>query len=169
MSSVFIVTAVLLALAGFCLVIIFLHNRSKIQRADVLISRFTRMAQENNLLMSDTDKLVNGMLGIDFSANKVFVLQDGLGHMIDIAGLRCCRKQKKWLHIPASKENRKPETHLEKIILLCEFKNMALPLELIFYEYRYNSIFQTREREQRADYWEILINQQINTRRAVQA
>jgi len=169
MSSVVTLSIVLLVLAGICLVIIFLHNRSKQKQAGWRISRFTKIAHENKLVLSDTDQLVHGMLGIDYSNNKLCVFQEPVDCIIDIGCLKRCHKQKKWLHIPASKDNHRPETHLEKIVLACEFKQQGLPVELVFYEYQYNSIFQMQELEQQADYWEIVINQQMNSHETVQA
>jgi hypothetical protein len=72
------------------------------------------------------------------------------------------------LHIPADNNN-KSETHLEKIILACTSAIKGETVELVFYEYRYNSIFQMQELDQRADYWELLINQQIKNHVALQA
>jgi len=161
MSSVVTLIILLMALAGICLAIIFFHNKSKQQQAGLLANRFATLAGVHRLRLSVTDKLVHGMLGIDYGLGRLFVVQEPGEWLIDIGSLQHCRKIKKWLHIPAGNGKQQPETHLEKIVLLCERKQPGVPVELVFYEYRHNSIFQMQELDQQANYWEILINQQI--------
>lgn len=161
MSYILTIIIVLMVLALVCLAIILFHNKSKKQKAGMLANRFAAAAGVYQLSPSVTDKLVQGMLGLDYSAGKLLVMQQGAELMLNIHHLQRCRKIKKWLHIPAGNGKQQPETHLEKIVLLCESKRQSDPVELVFYEYRHNSIFQMHELDQQANYWELLINQQI--------
>lgn len=161
MSSIVTITIVLLVLAAVCLGIIFVHNQSKQRKAGLLTNRFTKLAGVHQLTLSVTDKLVTGMLGIDHTSGKLLVQQENEEWCLDISTLQRCRKQKKWLHIPAGNGKQQPETHLEKIVVVCESSQQREPIELVFYEYRHNSIFQMHELDLQANYWEILINQQI--------
>ncbi len=161
MSYILTLIIVLVMLALVCLVIIFFHNQSKKQKASLLTNRFAAVAGMYQVSPSVTDKLVKGMLGLDYSAGKLVILQHAAESILDISRLQRCRKIKKWLHIPAGNGNQQPETHLEKIILVCDTTQQTDPVELVFYEYRHNSIFQMHELDQQANYWEVLINQQI--------
>lgn len=168
MSSTLIITIILLMLVMICLVLIFLNKQAKKKHTGLISNRFTRISSAHSLSLSGTDQIVNGMIGIDYDANKLIVIQDQNDTVIGIDSLKTCRKQKKWLHIPADNNN-KSETHLEKIVLSCTAVMDKGPVDIVFYEYRYNSIFQMQELDQRADYWELLINQQMKNHVALQA
>ena len=158
-----------MALVIICLVLIYLNNQAKQQYAGVINNRFEKAAAAHQLTLSGTDQLADGMIGIDYDAGKLIVLQGQHDTIIDIDLLQSCRKQKKWLHMPADNNNKSAETHLEKIVLTCASLSKLDAVELVFYEYRYNSIFQMQELDQRADYWELLINQQMKSHVALPA
>lgn len=157
MSSISMLALVLLAIAAFCFVFRLLHQNLNKRQANVLNTRLEKAAGENKLVLSLKEQIKDAVLGFDAGNNKLIVCKWESELIIDLADLKECRKQKKWIHIPAEK-GRRSETHLEKIALLFEFKSEELPAELIFYEYKHNSIFQMQELEQKANKWELLLN-----------
>ena len=166
MSSVVTITIVLVILVSICLILIFLHNRSHKKQAGSLLQRFKKIMLENKLKVAVTETLKKVIFGIDPHAEKLLILQQSGDKLfesgiIDLTTLKNCRKQKKWIHIPAGKINSRPETHLEKMMLLLEFTGSNPPLEIVFYEYRYNSLFQLHELEQKADYWELVVSKKL--------
>ena len=160
MSSVITLLLVLFIIIAACLAFIFFHHKENHLRASSLSHRLERTARENNMILLPVEKFKNFIFGLDAGNNKLIVCNAADEQIIDLDGLKRCRKEKKWLHIPAEK-GKKPETHLEKISLLFDFKGERLSHEIVFYEYRHNSIFQMHELEQKADYWELLFNRQI--------
>ena len=163
MSSIVILVIVLLAIALFCLVFIFFSNNGNKRRSNVLQHRLKNTARDQHLEISITEETNHSILGLDANKNKLIVCQTTADRIINLTALKHCRKQKKWLHIPAEKGSR-AETHLEKISLLFEFNDETLPYEFIFYAYNSNSIFQLHELEQKTDYWELILNRQITLR-----
>jgi len=160
MSSVVTLLLVLFIIIAACLAFIFFHQKETHRKANSLSRRLENKARENNMELLPAEKFNNFIFGLDAGNNKLIVCNAADEQIIDLQGLKCCRKEKKWLHIPAEKGKR-PETHLEKISLLFDFKGEKLSHELIFYEYRHDSIFQMHELEQKADYWELIFNGQI--------
>ncbi|MEO6316524.1 MAG: hypothetical protein ABIU63_15095 [Chitinophagaceae bacterium] len=149
-----------------CAVVIVLLSRPRVTRGARLQLQLQQFALENNVELSITEQLKKAVFGIDPRRELLMAVQDcpdsGVTkNIVDLTAIKTCRKQKKWIHIPAHAGNSRPETHLEKIILLFEFTTHCPPAELIFYAYRHNSIFQMHELEQKADYWELLINQRL--------
>jgi len=125
-----------------------------------------QLANEHRLAVSFTETLKNVIFGIDPQQEKLIILElSGIAAasttIIDLRALKNCSKQKIHLHIPPDKKENRPEKHLEKIVLSFEFTGDRPPIELIFYEYRYNSLFQMHELEQKADYWSLLISQRM--------
>ncbi|MEO5638993.1 MAG: hypothetical protein ABIR15_17800 [Chitinophagaceae bacterium] len=163
MSSIVISLIILLVIAGICLALVIILSKAGERRKNSLSHRLKKNAHENNMVLSLIEEFKNFIFGLDSESNKLIVCKADDEHIIDLEGLKGCRKQKKWLHIPAGKGTR-PETHLEKISLVFEFNGERSLQELVFYEYRHNSIFQMHEIEQKADYWELLFNQQIKIR-----
>lgn len=163
MSSIVILVIVLLVIAAFCIVFIFIHNSRNKQRTNGLQLRMKKIAADNKLEIAVAEEINSSIFGLDANHNMLIVCGAKDDRIIQLAGLKSCRKQKKWLHIPAEKGAR-PETHLEKISLLLEFSNDTPAAELIFYEYRSHSIFQMHELEQKTDYWELLLNRKISIR-----
>ncbi len=163
MSSIVTLVLVLLVIVACCLAFIIIHNRASERNAKSLNDRLKEIADKNNIEISLIEEFKNFIFGLDADSNKLIVCKSEHEQVIDLEGLKNCRKEKKWLHIPAE-NGKRPETHLEKISLLFNFNGERSSQELIFYEYRNNSIFQMHELEQKADYWELLFNRQIKLR-----
>ena len=163
MSSIVTLVLVLLVIVTFCLAFIIIHSKANQRRAKSLSYRMKKIAYENNIDISLIEEFRNFIFGLDADSNKLIVCKSGHEQIIDLEDLKNCRKEKKWLHIPAE-NGKRPETHLEKIYLVFNFNGERSSHELIFYEYRNNSIFQMHELEQKADYWELLFNRQIKMR-----
>lgn len=163
MSSIVTLVIVLLVIALFCLVFIFFHNKGNRHRTNALQQRLKKAALDHHLDISHTEETNHSILGLDAGNNKLIICQSKDERIINLSVLKHCRKQKKWLHLPAEKGAR-AETHLEKISLLFEFNDATPPDEFVFYEYKSNSIFQQHELEQKTDYWELVLNRQITLR-----
>jgi|GEM_PF-1147960 len=163
MSSIVTLVLVLMVIATLCLGFIIFHNKANRRRSDSLSGRLRKSAYENNMDLPFIEEFQYFIFGLDPGNNKLIVCKPEDEQIIDLEGLTHCRKEKKWLHIPAEK-GKKSETHLEKIYLLLNFKGEISSQELIFFEYRHNSIFQMHELEQKADYWELVFNKQIKLR-----
>ncbi|MEP6748484.1 MAG: hypothetical protein ABJB86_12205 [Bacteroidota bacterium] len=160
MSSIVTLVIVLLVIIAFCLSFMIFHSKSNQRKANSLSYRLNRSAKENNIIVSLIEEFKNFIFGYDPDNNKLIVCKVNNEFIIDLDGLKECRKQKKWLAIPVEK-NGKGESHLEKISLLFEFHCGKSPDEIIFYEYKHNSIFQMHELEQKADYWQLVFNKKI--------
>ena len=163
MSSIVTLVLVLLNIAAFCVAFIIFHSKANRRAAGTLSRRLKKIAHDNNMDVSLIEEFKNFIFGLDAGNNKLIVCKSEHEQVIDLGNLNHCRKEKKWIHFPAE-NGKRPETHLEKISLLFNFNGEGLSQELVFYEYRHNSIFQMHELEQKADYWELLFNKQIKVR-----
>jgi len=110
-----------------------------------------QLANEHRLAVSFTETLKNVIFGIDPQQEKLIILE--------LSGIAAASTT--IIDLRALKKENRPEKHLEKIVLSFEFTGDRPPIELIFYEYRYNSLFQMHELEQKADYWSLLISQRM--------
>ncbi|MEO5681699.1 MAG: hypothetical protein ABIQ88_03605 [Chitinophagaceae bacterium] len=139
-----------------------------------LLTRLNQLAASNNAYLSETVLLKNCALGTTAYNEKLFIIKKLEDKSYDIiitsfSGIKKCSIRKTHINIPGNKNKHgSTETHLQKISLWLEYDSIQQPLELIFYEYRYNSLYEMPELSQKASYWEQLINNEINLQDVLQ-
>jgi hypothetical protein len=163
MSAISITIAFIVLIVSICLVFIALNNKGIKERKAPLFKQFAKFAHENNIHFPDPELLRDSVFGIDVFKQQLLILTrmaDASYTPVVIAlhELKGCYKKKTYLQLEAEGSRKsRPEKHLEKISLLLEFNSTRPPVELTFYEYRYDSLMEMPDLEQKASYWEQLL------------
>ena len=163
MSALSIAITFLILIVSLCLVFIVLNNKGIKERRAPLSRQFAKFAHENNIHFPDPELLRDCIFGIDALKQQLLILTRMADAsytpvVIGLYELKNCYKKKTYLQLEADGGRKgRPEKHLEKISLLLEFNSSRPPVELTFYEYRYDSLLEMPDLEQKANYWEQLL------------
>lgn len=127
----------------------------------------TKLAEDHNLNIFNSDVMKHLALGFDREQNKILVVQQPqasttVWFTIDIDHVKTHFIKKSYKKINANDLKRGIlEECLEKITLFIECSNSKHPVELVFYNNTDHNIFEVTEMEQIAKDWEIIISRSL--------
>lgn len=167
MSSIIISAILILIVIVICLALVSINNKHREKAADELLSRFQKLAQENDLTISGREILENFILGLDKEHLKILFLkkEDDKYHslVINLKEVRNSSKKKIYrsVNMGTGKKERM-ETHIDKIVLEFNLIDKRDAVHIPFYESERNHSLEMRELENKASDWEVILTKTIN-------
>jgi len=146
-----------------------MNNKHRKKTSTELLNHFSKVGTENNLSFSSQEILENCIVGLDGIQRKLLILKriDTNAYdpiLLDLNEVKSCAKKKicTRVNIGTNKKERF-ENHIDKIVLELEFIYNKQPGEILFFEPITNHILAMSELEQKAEKWEAILSQIVNT------
>lgn len=161
MSSLIIALLFLVLIALVCFWLVHLHGKEKERRQKTLVQQLAQLGTAHQLSFTSQELLREAAIGMDCLRGKAIVLNKS-GHtgmestLIDLREMRACRVHKKYGTVPVG-DTSGLRPHLETILLRFEREGHP-PVELPFYRFSVNHIFEIPELETKARQWEALFS-----------
>jgi hypothetical protein len=159
MSSIFMALIIIGSVAAITLVLISINNKHQKRKREKLLHRFSQTGTENNMAFTSQEILQDAIIGLDGLNKKLLILEsnenDITWTVINLEEVKACNVKK--LYQTTNRGTlKKPELedHLERIVLQFELKDENRKIEIPFFSFGKNHVFQLAELEQKARYWE---------------
>ena len=161
MSNIIVAVIIVASVILVCLLLAGVHNKQKRKAMNELLNYFRQAGTENNFSFSSEEVLHNSVLGLDGVHRKLLlVIRDGSlfkSSVIDVNNIQSCTVKKHYGTIQAGDlKKHKLEQYLERIVLHVEPAGHP-PVEIVFFSYADNHLFEIPELEQKARHWETFL------------
>jgi hypothetical protein len=166
MSTITTTFIIIGVLAAIIFLLVSINNKHQKRKRNRLLDQFSQAASENNLSLSNQQVLPDAILGLDVMNRKLLVLESEddayKGTIINLDEVKSCSVKRQYLTTNAGTlKNRLMEEHLQKLVLEFSFKDEKRKIEIPFFHFNRNHIYQLKELEQKAKYWEDSLSQFI--------
>ncbi|MFL5740206.1 MAG: hypothetical protein ACJ75B_08310 [Flavisolibacter sp.] len=169
MSTIIIALIIICSIATITLVLISINNKHKKRKREKLLNRFSQIGSENNMSFTSQEILQDGIIGLDGLNKKLLILESHEGNFnwttITLEDVNACYVKKLYqaTNIGTFKK-RTMEEHLEKVVLQFELKDEKGKIEVPFFIFTKNHIYQLAELEQKAKYWEASLSKLLTSK-----
>lgn len=147
-------------------------KRQEQKDRDALFSQFNQAGRDHGLSFTRLEVLKDKILGFDAGKQSLLLLSfDPAGSpvVIGLSNVQTCTLHRKYITLDSSNGQAKAEMITDQIGIRLTLSHSADSAWISFYDTNVNGIYQMQELEQKAKFWEGLINQHISskmTRRA---
>ncbi|MFL5788984.1 MAG: hypothetical protein ACJ748_13075 [Flavisolibacter sp.] len=168
MSTVSIALIIIGSIAAIILVLVYISNNDQKNKKEKILSQFNHAGTESNMSFISQELLHDRIIGLDGLNKKLLILEsneDDYDHtIINLQDVKACNVKKIYQATNIG-TSRKPviEQHLEKVVLLFEFKDEKRKIEMPFFDFSKNHIYQLAEMEQKAKFWEASLSKFITS------
>ena len=169
MSTILIAAILVTGIAAITITLVAINNKHQKKSRGRLLHRFSEVGSDNNLSFTSQEILNGGIIGLDGLNRKLVILEKNNDEfnwsVINLEDIKSCTVKKIFQATPIGALKRKTiEEHLEKIVLHLEMKNEKASIEIPFFVFSENHIYQLAEMEQKAKHWEAILSKFITGR-----
>jgi hypothetical protein len=169
MSSIIMALIIIGSIAAITLVLISINNKHQKRKKEKLLHRFSQMGSENNMSFTSQEILQDGIIGLDGLNKKLLILESSENDfnwtIINLEEVKACNVKKLYQATNrGTLKKRVMEEHLEKVVLQFELKDENGKIEIPFFSFGKNHIYQLAELEQKAKYWEASLSKLFTTK-----
>lgn len=127
------------------------------------LTRFNELGALNNLSFSIREIMQHAAIGLDAIHRKLLILKGSnektaCNQLIELKDIKTSFLKKQYGIINAGSKHKKLEHFLETISLCLEQKGKETPVEIVFYDHTFGNNNQIKAMEEKAKYWEVIIN-----------
>ena len=169
MSTLFVAVTVVSAVVITVLLIISHEKRKKRAHLNQFINRFMALGSLHNLNFSSQEMLKDAAIGLDGRHRKLLILigkhESAFNHhLFHLNDLKSCTVREHYgIYNSSSLKNKLSERYLEKLMLRFEMKAVQDPVEVDFYNHVTNSVYEIKERTERAKHWETILSKMLKS------
>ena len=169
MSTITIALIMIGSIAAITLALVSISNKHQKEKKEKLLHQLSRVGTENNMFITKQEILNDGIIGLDSLNKKLLVLENNEDNFnwaiinLDEVKAFSVKKLYQATNIGTLKK-RLMEEHLEKIVLQFELKDEKGKIEVPFFVFSKNHIYQLAELEQQAKYWEASLSKLITSK-----
>jgi hypothetical protein len=154
MSTIITALIVIGSIAAITLVLIYINNKHQEREREKLLHRFSQIARENKMSFTSHEVLQDGIIGLDGLSKKLLILQssedDLKWSIINLEEVKACNVKKLYQATNrGTLKKRVIEEHLEKVVLQFELKEEKEKIEIPFFIFSKNHLYQLAELEQK--------------------
>jgi hypothetical protein len=169
MSSILTALVIVGSIAAITLVLIYVNNRHQKRKRQKLLHRFSMIGTENNMSFTSQEILQDGIIGLDGLNKKLLVLESSEHDLnwtiIKLEEVKSCSVKKLYQATNrGSLKKQVMEEHLEKLVLQFVLEGENRKVEIPFFNFGKNNIYQLAELEQKARYWEASLSKLLTTK-----
>lgn len=168
--STFIVAAILISgIIIISLILVSVNNKHRQKTTAALLTQFSRLGTEKNLSFSTQEILENCIIGLDEIKRKLLILnkidKDKYEPLLlNLDEVKNCSKMKVYRSVNmGTKKKKKFENQLDKIVLVFDFIDNRQPVHVVFFEPFADHILTMSDLEQKAQNWETILSQIVNS------
>jgi hypothetical protein len=169
MSSIITALIIIGSIAAITLVLISINDKHQKRKREKLLHRFSQIGIENNMSFTSQEILQDGIIGLDGLNKKLLILEssedDFNWTIINLEEVKACNVKKLYqVTNRGTLKKQVMEEHLEKLVLQFELKDKNEKIEIPFFSFGKNHIYQLAELEQKAKYWETSLSKLFTTK-----
>jgi len=163
MSYLTIALIIVLIVIIIPLIFITMNNYQLKKSKEKMFVFFSNLGAGYDLSFTVQEIFRDKIIGLDGPQKKVLIIEQHgkrySSQMIDLYEVKSCKVKKNYTAINSDgyKKN-SAEDHLTSIALEFDFKTERSPVEVVFYSYGNDSLYELRELETKTKHWEIMIS-----------
>jgi len=167
MSTILVAVIIIAVVTSISLVLVSISNKHRKQKKEKLLHQFSQLVTANSLSFTSQEILHHGIIGLDGLNKKLLILEsNGEEHswsVIKLEEVKTCNVKRIYQTINAG-TLKKPvmEEHLEKIVLRFELKDEKSRIDVPFFVFSENHIYEIAELEEKAKRWETILSKMIS-------
>jgi hypothetical protein len=167
MSTIAIASIIIGSIAIITLALVSINNKHQKRKKEKFVRRFSEIGTENNLSFTSQEIMHDGVIGLDGPNRKLLVLEgandDFSWTIINLDEVKTCQVKKIYQATNAGTLKKQLiEEHLEKVVLQFELKDDKGRIEVPFFIFSKNHIYQLTELEKKARYWEASLSKLLS-------
>ena len=146
MQTIVIALIIITAIATITLSLILINNTHRKKKREKILSCYQQAGIDNNLSFTSQEVFNDRIIALDAIKRKLLVVEENDGqypwYIIDLAKIQSCSVRKIYQSIPAgNRQNKFIEKHLEEIVLHFQPVNEKEPVDVRFYTYNKDHIY----------------------------
>lgn len=166
MSTIFVAVIIIAVIAIVTLILISSSKKHRKKAREKLLHRFSEFGTANELSFTSQEILNDGIIGLDGLNKKLVVLEKNEGEydwcVLNLEEVKACNVRKIYQSTNAGTSKKQVmEEHLEKVVLQFELRDEKPRIDVPFFVFSKNHIYELAELEQKAKHWEVILSKMI--------